>query len=142
MLPPVGVLIPILLLFRDYKLMDTHIGLVLVMMLINLPIMIWMLFTYFREIPADILEASRMDATERNFGMERIILDFAVNNNKRCTIDNVYYQLFKPRRLVLRKTQRGVCDGYRPNSDYGLVQSKTVGSRVNIWGSKIMGRYS
>lgn len=61
MLPPVGVLIPILLLFRDYKLMDTHIGLIMVMMLINLPIMIWMLFTYFREIPADILEASRMD---------------------------------------------------------------------------------
>ena len=61
MLPPVGVLIPIYLLFRDLGLLDTRIGLVIVLMLINLPIIIWMLYTYFRETPADILEAARMD---------------------------------------------------------------------------------
>ena len=31
------------------------------MMLINLPIIVWMLYTYFKEIPGEILEASRMD---------------------------------------------------------------------------------
>ena len=31
------------------------------LMLINLPIVVWMLYTYFREIPGEILEASRMD---------------------------------------------------------------------------------
>ncbi len=61
MLPPVGVLIPIYLIFRDMGLLDTFTGLVIVLMLINLPIIIWMLFTYFREIPGEILEASRMD---------------------------------------------------------------------------------
>ncbi|MEZ5534553.1 MAG: carbohydrate ABC transporter permease [Thiolinea sp.] len=61
MLPPVGVLIPIYLLFRDTGLLDTRIGLVLVLMLINLPIIIWMLYTYFKEIPGEILEAARMD---------------------------------------------------------------------------------
>ena len=61
MLPPVGVLIPIYLLFRDYGLLDTRIGLVFVLTMINLPIVVWMLFTYFREIPGEILEASRMD---------------------------------------------------------------------------------
>ncbi|GMG82625.1 carbohydrate ABC transporter permease [Paralimibaculum aggregatum] len=61
MLPPVGVLVPIYLIFRDVGLLDTRIGLVIVMTLINLPIIIWMLFTYFREIPVDILEAARMD---------------------------------------------------------------------------------
>lgn len=61
MLPPVGVLIPIYLLFRDFKLLDTQIGLVFVLMMINLPIIIWMLYTYFKEIPAEILEAARMD---------------------------------------------------------------------------------
>ncbi|HPE59351.1 MAG TPA: carbohydrate ABC transporter permease [Thiolinea sp.] len=61
MLPPVGVLIPIYLIFRDTGLLDTRIGLVLVLMLINLPIIIWMLYTYFREIPGEILEAARMD---------------------------------------------------------------------------------
>lgn len=61
MLPPVGVLVPIYLIFRDTGLLDTRTGLVIVMTLINLPIIIWMLFTYFREIPVDILEAARMD---------------------------------------------------------------------------------
>ncbi|MBD8890819.1 carbohydrate ABC transporter permease [Roseibium litorale] len=61
MLPPVGVLIPIYLLFRDFGLLDTRTGLVIVLTLINLPIIVWMLFTYFKEIPGEILEASRMD---------------------------------------------------------------------------------
>jgi len=61
MLPPVGVLVPIYLLFRDFGLLDSRIGLVFVLMMINLPIIIWMLYTYFKEIPAEILEAARMD---------------------------------------------------------------------------------
>ncbi|PTW62995.1 sorbitol ABC transporter membrane protein /mannitol ABC transporter membrane protein [Breoghania corrubedonensis] len=61
MLPPVGVLIPIYLIFRDIGLLDSLLGLIIVLMLINLPIIIWMLFTYFREIPGEILEAARMD---------------------------------------------------------------------------------
>ena len=61
MLPPVGVLIPIYLIFRDVGLLDTRTGLVIVLTLINLPIIIWMLYTYFKEIPGEILEAARMD---------------------------------------------------------------------------------
>ncbi len=61
MLPPVGVLIPIYLLFRDFGLLDTRFGLVVVLTLINLPIIVWMLYTYFKEIPGEILEAARMD---------------------------------------------------------------------------------
>ena len=61
MLPPVGVLIPIYLIFRDWGLLDSRFGLVIVLMMVNLPIIIWMLFTYFREIPGEILEAARMD---------------------------------------------------------------------------------
>lgn len=61
MLPAVGVLVPIYMLFRDTGLLDTRIGLVIVLTLINLPIIVWMLYTYFKEIPAEILEAARMD---------------------------------------------------------------------------------
>jgi sorbitol/mannitol transport system permease protein len=61
MLPPVGVLMPIYLLYRDFGLLDSRIGLVVLLCLGNLPIVVWMLFTYFKEIPKDILEAARMD---------------------------------------------------------------------------------
>ena len=61
MLPPVGVLVPFYLIFRDLGILDSRSGLVFMLMMVNLPIVIWMLYTYFREIPAEILEAARMD---------------------------------------------------------------------------------
>lgn len=61
MLPPVGVLVPIYLLFRDVGLLDTRTGLVIVYTLMNLPIVVWMLYTFFKDMPRDILEAGRMD---------------------------------------------------------------------------------
>ena len=61
MMPPVGVLVPIYLIFRDFGLLDTRLGLTVVMTLIDLPIVVWMLYTYFKEIPVEILEAARMD---------------------------------------------------------------------------------
>ena len=61
MLPAVGVLYPIYIGFVKLGLLDNRFGLMIVLMLINLPIIIWMLYTYFKEIPAEILEAARMD---------------------------------------------------------------------------------
>jgi sorbitol/mannitol transport system permease protein len=61
MMPPVGVLVPIYLIYRNFGLLDSLTGLVIILCLGNLPIVIWMLFTYFKEIPKDILEAARMD---------------------------------------------------------------------------------
>jgi sorbitol/mannitol transport system permease protein len=61
MMPAVGVLIPIYLLFRDFGALDTRTGLVVVYTLMNLPIVVWMLYTFFKEVPKDILEAGRMD---------------------------------------------------------------------------------
>ena len=61
MMPAAAVLIPMYLIFQRTGLFDTRIGLVLALMLMNLPVIIWMLYTYFKEIPAEILEAARMD---------------------------------------------------------------------------------
>jgi sorbitol/mannitol transport system permease protein len=61
MMPPVGVLVPIYLLYKNFGLLDSRMGLVFLLAMANLPIVVWMLFTYFKEIPKDILEAARMD---------------------------------------------------------------------------------
>ena len=61
MLPAVGVLYPIYLLCIELGILDSRVGLVVILMLINLPIIVWMLYTYFKEIPGEILEAARMD---------------------------------------------------------------------------------
>jgi polyol transport system permease protein len=61
MMPPVGALIPVYLIFRDLGLLDTRGGLIAILFLLDLPIIVWMLYTYFKEIPGEILEAARMD---------------------------------------------------------------------------------
>lgn len=78
MMPAVGVLVPMYLLFRDLGLLDTRIGLVGVLTLINLPIVIWMLYTYFKEIPAEILEAARMDGASLGAEILYILTPMAV----------------------------------------------------------------
>ncbi|WP_342236052.1 carbohydrate ABC transporter permease [Inquilinus sp. OTU3971] len=61
MMPAVGVLVPMYMGFRDVGLLNTVIGMVLLMTLVNLPIVVWMLYTYFRDYPREILEAARVD---------------------------------------------------------------------------------
>jgi sorbitol/mannitol transport system permease protein len=64
MMPAVGVLVPMYLLFKNTGLLDTRTGLVLITMLANLPIIVWMLYSFFKEVPGEIIEASRMDGAK------------------------------------------------------------------------------
>jgi sorbitol/mannitol transport system permease protein len=61
MMPAVGALVPIYVLAQLSGLLDTRTALIIVFTLSNLPIMVWMLYSHLKEIPAEILEASRMD---------------------------------------------------------------------------------
>ncbi|MGH8226289.1 MAG: carbohydrate ABC transporter permease [Steroidobacteraceae bacterium] len=78
MLPAVGVLVPVYLLCERAGLLDTRSGLVIVLMLSNLPIMVWMLFTYFKEIPREILEAARMDGATPGHELLHILAPMAL----------------------------------------------------------------
>ena len=61
MMPAVGALVPIYVIAQTMGLLDTRTALTFVFTMSNLPIMVWMLYSNFKEIPAEILEASRMD---------------------------------------------------------------------------------
>ena len=149
MLPPVGVLIPIYLLFQKFGLLDSRIGLVFVLTMVNLPIIVWMLFTYFREIPGEILEAARMDgaspeerdpvrahadgaaghrlddAPEHHPRLERGLLDAGADDHERRPPDPVHRELLEPRRAVLREALGRLDDGDRAGADPGLVQPRS-----------------
>ncbi|WP_207780498.1 carbohydrate ABC transporter permease [Pokkaliibacter plantistimulans] len=74
MLPPVGVLMPIYLLCKNTGLLDTRTALVIIYTLINLPIMVWMVYSFFKEIPKDILEAARLDGATPLQEISRVLL--------------------------------------------------------------------
>src|SRR6185436_19173600 len=61
MMPAVGALVPVYVLAQKSALLDTTTGLIIVFTLSNLPIMVWMLYSHFKDIPPEILEAARMD---------------------------------------------------------------------------------
>lgn len=61
MMPAVGVLVPIYLIAIKTGLLDSRLGIIVVFTLMNLPIVVWMLYSFFREVPKEILEAARMD---------------------------------------------------------------------------------
>jgi len=61
MMPAVGALVPVYVMAQTTGLLDSLTALVIVFTLSNLPIMVWMLYSGFKDIPPDILEAARMD---------------------------------------------------------------------------------
>jgi sorbitol/mannitol transport system permease protein len=61
MMPAVGALVPIYVVAQSAGLLDSLTVLTIIFTLSNLPIMVWMLYSNFKEIPGEILEASRMD---------------------------------------------------------------------------------
>ncbi len=77
MLPAVGVLMPIYIISLRSGFYDTKILLVIIYALINLPIIMLILFNYFREIPKEILEASRMDGTSTYNEITQIVMPLA-----------------------------------------------------------------
>ncbi|MEL7354732.1 MAG: carbohydrate ABC transporter permease [Cyanobacteria bacterium P01_A01_bin.116] len=78
MLPPVGVLVPIYILGRETGLLDTRIGLIIIYTLINLPIVVWMIYSFFKEVPKEILEADRMDGATTYQEVAYVLLPLAL----------------------------------------------------------------
>ena len=78
MLPPVGVLVPIYILGRESGLLDTRVGLIIIYTLINLPIVVWMIYSFFKEVPKEILEADRMDGATTYQEIAYVLLPLAL----------------------------------------------------------------
>jgi sorbitol/mannitol transport system permease protein len=73
-LPPVGIIVPIYIIMRDLQLLDNVLALLIMYTAMNLPIAIWMLRSFFEEIPRDILQAAQVDGADVMTTMTRVIL--------------------------------------------------------------------
>jgi multiple sugar transport system permease protein len=64
-LPPVAIVLPIFLLFRNWGLYDTRIGLIIAYTFMTLPLSVWMMYAYFRQLPKSLEEAAYVDGLSR-----------------------------------------------------------------------------
>jgi multiple sugar transport system permease protein len=74
MLPPVGIIIPYFLILRNIGWMDTYQGIILIYLSFSLPFAIWLLVSYFEDIPFEMEEAAYLDGASRWKTLWRIII--------------------------------------------------------------------
>ncbi len=78
MLPPVGVIVPLYVIFKNLALFDTHFGLIMLYTAMNLPLVIWMMRSFLADLPYEVLEAARIDGSSLWQEFTRIILPLAL----------------------------------------------------------------
>ena len=78
MLPPVGVLVPIYLIFSRVGWLDQIVGLMLMYAIMNMPVVIWTLYAYFKELPEEIFEAARVDGANTWQELTQLLLPISM----------------------------------------------------------------
>lgn len=74
MLPPVGIIIPYYIVLRNIGWIDSYQGIILIYLSFSLPFAIWLLVSYFEDIPYEMEEAAYLDGASRLRTLWRIII--------------------------------------------------------------------
>ena len=74
MLPPVGIIIPYFLILRNIGWIDTYQGIILIYLSFSLPFAIWLLISYFEDVPLEMEEAAYLDGASRLQALRRVII--------------------------------------------------------------------
>jgi multiple sugar transport system permease protein len=77
MIPPIAIVVPIFLILQQLGLLNKHLGLILVYTAFNLPFVVWMMRSFFQEIPIDLEEAATVDGASRLSAFWHVILPLA-----------------------------------------------------------------
>ena len=77
MLPLVGVIVPLIVIYKQIGLYDTRFGMILLFAAMNLPLVIWMMCSFFGEVPREVLEASQIDGAGLVRALVSVILPLA-----------------------------------------------------------------
>ena len=76
-LPPIAIVLPLFLNYRVLGLNDTHLGLILAYTVFTLPVSVWMMFAYFRQMPRSLEEAALVDGCTRWTSFWRVAVPLA-----------------------------------------------------------------
>jgi multiple sugar transport system permease protein len=128
LLPPVVIIIPLFLVVQQLGLLNTQLSLIVVYAAFNVTIVVWMMESFFREIPIDLEEAAMVDGDTRFTAFRRIVLPLAapglVATGIFAVITTYNEFLFA---LVLTST---------PGAETMPVGAATLIGRINVdWGA-------
>jgi multiple sugar transport system permease protein len=67
-LPPIVIIIPVYMMFQAVGLLDSHLALIIIYAVANLPIVVWLMHDYFASLPIELEESAQLDGATR-FGI-------------------------------------------------------------------------
>ncbi len=74
MMPVVGLIVPLIIIYKQVGIYDTFLGMILIYAAMNLPLVIWMMRLFFAEFPREIIEASQIDGASFLRTMRSVVL--------------------------------------------------------------------
>jgi ABC-type glycerol-3-phosphate transport system permease component len=86
MMPPVAAAIPLYLTLRQLGLIDTHFGLIILYVGVGIPLAVWLITSFMRSIPKEIVEAARIDGCQWYQIFWRIVIPLARGGIATATI--------------------------------------------------------
>ncbi|HSV31112.1 MAG TPA: carbohydrate ABC transporter permease [Atribacteraceae bacterium] len=106
MAPPIAVIIPFFLIFRDLRLLDSHMALIIVYLTFNLSFVVWLMRSFFRDIPSELEEAALVDGATDLGAFAHIALPLSIPGVVASTIlcfifswNEFFYALILTRRF-------------------------------------------
>lgn len=74
MAPPISLLIPFFIILQKWRMFDTYVGMVTVHLTLLIPVSIWLMITYFQDLPVEVEEAAFIDGASLFQTFFRIML--------------------------------------------------------------------
>jgi sorbitol/mannitol transport system permease protein len=73
LLPPVCVVVPVFVVFNTLNILDSYWSLIFIYSAVNIPIVVWMMRSFFKDIPTELIDASRIDGASELVAFFRIV---------------------------------------------------------------------
>ncbi|MFP1630515.1 carbohydrate ABC transporter permease [Zhengella sp. ZM62] len=127
MMPPVAVAIPVFFIYKDLSLLDTYTGVILIHALMNLPLAVLLMKSFFDDIPREIDESAMVDGASRWLIFRRIVLPM-VKGGIAATAVLCFIFSWTEFLFVLTLTQTGL-------KTVPVVSSTFVTSTGTAWGN-------
>ena len=127
MMPPVAVAIPVFFIYKELSLLDTYTGVILIHALMNLPLAVLLMKSFFDDIPKEIDESALVDGASRWLIFRRIILPI-VKGGMAATAVLCFIFSWTEFLFVLTLTQTGL-------KTVPVVSSTFVTSTGTAWGN-------
>jgi multiple sugar transport system permease protein len=127
MMPPVAVAIPLFFIYKDIGLMDSYLGIILIHAVMNLPLAVLLLKSFFDDIPREIDESAIIDGASRWLIFRRVVLPMA-KGGLAATAVLCFIFSWTEFLFVLTLTQTGL-------KTVPVVSSSFVTSTGTAWGN-------